>query len=123
MNKTSYSGLETTLQEESVSVPALNGRETILLRLIAEVTVMINDADRDFPGPLSGDTLLMAGLGCQSLDIVVLSGKMSRQLNRRNIPFEKLLLTSGRPVSDISLGALADFLWEQVKDDRVIATE
>jgi acyl carrier protein len=95
--------------------PVLNEREAILLRLIAAVTGMIQDWDRDdVAAPLTGNTLLVADLGCQSLDIVMLMAEMSRQLNRRDIPFERLLLVHGRPISDLSLGVLADFLWEQV---------
>ena len=94
--------------------PVADGREAILLRIIAAVTGMIQDWDRDIAAPLTGGTLLVNDLGYQSLDIVVLSAHMSRQLNRRDIPFERLLLVNGRPVSDLSLDALADFLWEQI---------
>jgi acyl carrier protein len=89
-----------------------------LLRLTIAVSRMIEDWDRDNVAPLTEETLLVADLGFQSLDIVVLTGDISRQLNRRDIPFERLLLRNGQPVSDLSLGVLADFLWEQVRNTR-----
>jgi acyl carrier protein len=91
-----------------------------MFRLMAAVTGMMKDWDRDTSAPLTGGTLLMADLGYQSLDIVVLSADMSRQLNRRDIPFERLLLVDGRPISDLSLDQLADFLWEQLANTPVI---
>jgi acyl carrier protein len=97
--------------------PTLNGREAILLRVMDIVREMIQDWDRDdLTTPLTEDTQLVADLGYQSLDVVVLTAAMSRMLNRKDIPFERLLLVGGRPIPDLSLGALADFLWEQVKN-------
>jgi acyl carrier protein len=71
--------------------------------------------ERAFAAPLVPETRLIADLGCQSLDIIVLMAQLSRQLERHDIPFERLLLADGKPVPDVSLGRLADFLWEQTK--------
>lgn len=99
------------------SRPALNGRDEILLHLMTAVTGMMQDWDRDdATAPLGEHTYLVADLGFQSLDIIMLAGGMSRNLNRTNIPFERLLLVDGRPIKDLSLGMLADFLWEHVKN-------
>ena len=101
-------------EQNGVANSAVGGREAILRRLIATVSGMIQDWERDVSAPITGTTLLIADLGYQSLDIVVLTADMSRQLNRRDLPFERLLLVDGRPVSDLSLDTMAGFLWEQV---------
>jgi acyl carrier protein len=98
--------------------PALNNpfeREAILADVMKAAAGLTQDWDREFAAPIAPETRLMADLGCQSLDIIVLTGQLSRQLRRNDIPFERLLLANGKPVSDVTVGALADFLWEQTQ--------
>ena len=90
-------------------------REAILARVMEATAALTQDWDRVFAAPIAPETRLVADLGCQSLDIIVLTAQLSRQLQRNDIPFERLLLANGKPVADISLGAMADFLWEQTK--------
>src|ERR1700730_11010887 len=90
-----------------------DGHDAILTRVMEAAIALTQDWDRAFADPITPETLLVADLGCQSLDIVVLTADLSRQLRRHDLPFERLLLVGGKPVTDISLGALADFLWEQ----------
>jgi acyl carrier protein len=92
---------------------AETGRDAILTTVMDAALRLTQDWDRSFADPIGPETRLVADLGCQSLDIVVLTANLSRQLDRGDIPFERLLVSDGRPVSDISLGTLADFLWEQ----------
>jgi acyl carrier protein len=101
-------------RQHNVSAPfLLSGRQVVLDLLFAAISGMMADWDRDDIPPLSEETLLVADLGFQSLDIVVLMGNMSRQLSRTDIPFERLLFLDGRPILDLSLRVLTDFLWEQ----------
>jgi acyl carrier protein len=88
-------------------------REAMLTRVIEAAATLTRDWDRAFASPIAADTRLIADLGCQSLDIVVLTAQLSRDLDRRDIPFERLLMAGGKPVGDISVRMMADFLWEQ----------
>jgi acyl carrier protein len=88
-------------------------RDAIMSQVIDAAIGLTQDWDRAFADPIGPDTRLVADLGCQSLDIVVLTANLSRQLQRRDIPFERLFLASGKPVPDISLRALADFLRDE----------
>jgi acyl carrier protein len=90
-----------------------DARNAILKTVMIEAQSLTQDWGRAFADPIAPETRLIADLGCQSLDIIVLTANVSRQLHRTDIPFERLLVSDGRPVSDISLGTLADFIWEQ----------
>jgi len=90
-----------------------DGREAILAKVMEAAIGLTQDWARAFASPITPETRLVADLGCQSLDIIVLTADLSKQLKRSDIPFERLLLAGGKPVPDLSLGALADFLWKQ----------
>jgi acyl carrier protein len=121
VNQADYDNTESVHGERIPAVgPLPGGREAILKSVVAAVSGMIRDSERDVAAPIAGNTRLVADLGYQSLDIVVLTADMSRQLHRRDLPFERLLLVDGRPVSDLSLDQLADFLWEQISNIPVI---
>jgi acyl carrier protein len=88
------------------------GRDQILAVVVEAAESMTKDWEHALSAPPGPSTLLVADLGCQSLDIVMLTADLSRRLHRSDIPFERLLLANGKPAADISLGALAEFLWE-----------
>ena len=87
------------------------GQSQVLATVIEAATSLIQGWDRAFSAPISAETRLIADLGCQSLYIIMLTAQLSRRFKRSDIPFERLLLVDGRPVSDVSLGAMAEFLW------------
>jgi acyl carrier protein len=119
MNQPNDSKPQSLSPEQCPPAPSnQGGPEAILLSLVSVVTRMIQDWDRDIVAPLGKSTLLVADLGCQSLDIVILAAEMNRQLNRTDIPYERLFLPQGEPISDLSLGELADFLWDQVRTPK-----
>lgn len=84
--------------------------ETITKDLIQILTDMTQDWDVDFSGGISGQTRLVADLGFESIDVVMLIGEIHRHYNRRNLPFERLLLKDGGYVDDIRVSSLAEFL-------------
>jgi acyl carrier protein len=90
-------------------------RQAVLANVMKEAAGLTQDCEREFAAPIAPETRLVADLGCQSLDIIVLIAQLSRQLQRNDIPFERLFLANGKPVSDVTVGALADFLWEQTQ--------
>lgn len=96
--------------------PVPNGRDAILTKVVNATIGLTEGWDRAFASPITEETLLVADLGCQSLDIVVLTADLSGRLGRHDLPLERLFLVGGRPVMDLSLGTLADFLWEHTKE-------
>jgi acyl carrier protein len=66
--------------------------------------------DWDYSQPLGAETRLFSELGFQSLDAVVL-GTNIQDHYRQAMPFAELLADVGqRPVPDLSVGELADFV-------------
>lgn len=99
----------------STAITALDGRNIILHKVIEAATGLTQDWEHAFSDPIAPETRLVADLGCQSLDIVVLTAQLSRQLNHTDLPFERLFLPQGKPVGDISVGTLAEFFWEHTQ--------
>jgi hypothetical protein len=111
----SDSGDDSAFRQGAVVPAAPNARLAILTLVMQTITEMLRDEDRIFASPLTPQTLLVADLDYKSLDIVMLIGYLNRQLGLIDIPFEQLLFIHGRPVADLSLQTLADFMWEQTR--------
>jgi acyl carrier protein len=94
-------------------------RAAILTLVRQTVTEMLCETDREITGPLEPQTQLVADLAYSSLDIVMLIGYLNQQLGLVDLPFERLLFIHGRPVPDVSLEALADFMWEQMQQSSL----
>jgi hypothetical protein len=91
-------------------------KSTILKQLIHIISDMLRDADVEFAGPITSDTCLIADLGFQSLDMVVLIGEIR---NPHRFPYLKDMvldiepfILSREPGDDISISALVDFLYD-----------
>jgi acyl carrier protein len=102
----------------NLAEPTPNERDVILTNVMNAARGLIQGEgwERAFADPITAETLLVGDLGCQSLDIIVLVADLSRRLGRHDFPLEKLLQVEGKPVTDISLGTLADFLWEHTRN-------
>ncbi|HET6372216.1 MAG TPA: acyl carrier protein [Candidatus Polarisedimenticolia bacterium] len=85
-------------------------REKILADLIGIIADIVQDWDLDFSGGITPETRLVADLGFQSIDIVMLMGEIHKHYDRRNLPFEGLLLSGGKYVDEIRIKSIADFL-------------
>ena len=96
-------------------------RADIVRDLAALLADVIQDWDLGFTGGIQEDTRLVADLGFQSIDVVMLIGEIQRHYNRRSLPFERLLIREGGYVGEIRLGDLADFLVEQLGEPRPAA--
>ncbi len=88
----------------------MTDEETVLKDLIQILTDMTADWDTEFSGGMTADTRLVADLGFESIDVVMLIGEIQRHYQRRNLYFERLFLADGRYVDDVALGALAAFV-------------
>jgi hypothetical protein len=99
---------------------APDGRLAVEILVVSTVTQMLQDLERSFPGPIMPHTLLVGDLGCNSLDVAMLIALVNRQLQLADIPFEKLLYTNGRPVTDLSLQMVIDFMWNHSSDSAYL---
>jgi acyl carrier protein len=71
---------------------------------------MTSDWDLGSDEPIGRNTQLIADLAFESIDIVQLVVAIEENFGKRGIPFDKLLMTDGRYVEDLSVGQVADFL-------------
>lgn len=83
-------------------------------RLIAIVDDFLVDFDEDFDEAVTRDTLLLADLGFESIDIIQLVVAIEEDFGKRGLGFEDLLMEDGRYVDDLSVGQIADFLVERL---------
>jgi hypothetical protein len=97
------------------TVSAVPDRAAIVADVIGIIGEMTRDWEVAFAGENNEDTLLLAGLSFQSIGVVMLVGELHRLYGRTDIPFERLLLSNGRPVEDLRIGTLVGFLVEQLR--------
>jgi len=84
--------------------------EPALAAVIAAVRALMQDWNSSFKGPIGATTTLVGDLGFESIDVVILTGDLQRRFGTRELPFERLFLSGGQSVSDLSIGALATFM-------------
>ena len=89
-------------------------KETLLRELIEILNYMTSDWDMDFSGEIGPETRLVEDLYFESLDVVQLVVAIEGHFNRRNLPFEQLLMVDGQYVEDLTVQEIADFLYEHL---------
>jgi acyl carrier protein len=82
----------------------------VLAALVGIVEEMTSDWDTTFEGQIGADTRLIQDLEFESIDIVQLIVAIETRFNRRDLPFEEVLMADGRYVDELSLGEVAEFL-------------
>ncbi|MBY8966094.1 MAG: acyl carrier protein [Algiphilus sp.] len=87
--------------------------EAILQRLKDVLEDFIEDWDIELEEEIGRDTLLLADLEFESIDIIQLVVAIEETFGKRKLPFEQVLMKDGRYVDDLSVGAIADFLHGQ----------
>jgi acyl carrier protein len=68
------------------------------------------DWDTGLSGSIGPDTSIVADLAFESLDVVYLVTAIEERYERRDLPFEELLMVEGRYVDDLSVKQIAQFL-------------
>jgi len=71
---------------------------------------MTSDWDLDFSGGIGPETSLIADLAFESIDVVQLVVAIEERFARRDLPFEKLLMSDGRYVDDVRVSQIVSFL-------------
>jgi len=85
-------------------------RESLLQRVIFILQDMTSDWDLDYSGGIGPQTCLISDLTCESIDIVQFIVALEEEFQRRDLPFERLLMTDGRYVDDLTVNEVVDFL-------------
>jgi acyl carrier protein len=86
-------------------------KETILGDLLKILEEMTSDWEMEFAGAIGPETHLVADLSFESIDVVNLAITIEEHFQRRNLPFQKLVMTpDGRYVDDLCVSELVDFL-------------
>lgn len=85
-------------------------RSDLSTQLVEIIQDMMSDWDSDFEGSMDLETKLIADLGFESIDVVQLIVAIETHFDRRDLPFEELLMRDGRYVEDLSVGETARFL-------------
>jgi acyl carrier protein len=93
----------------------------ILTMLVGILEHMTSDWDLDEDSPIGPQTLLVADLGFESLDVVEFAMQVRDAVQRSDLPFEELLVADDRYVEDLSVGQVADFVGEAC-DQREVPT-
>ncbi len=84
--------------------------ETILDDLITILEEMSSGWEMRFEGSIGPGTLLGEDLGFKSVDLVRLVATIQKHYDRHDLPFKELLLPGDRPVKDLGVSDLVDFL-------------
>lgn len=85
-------------------------RETVLQDLVGILQDMTSDWDTEFDGGIRPETRLIADLGFESIDVVQFVVAVEERYQRRELPFEEILMADGRYVDEVRVGDAVDFL-------------
>ena len=77
---------------------------------VAILTEITKDWDTGFGGGITPATRIVGDMAFESIDVVILVTAIEQHFNRRDLPFELLLMTEGRYVDDLTVQQIADFL-------------
>lgn len=84
-----------------------------LIKILEEMTV---DWDTDFSGKISSETYLKANLGFESINVVYLIAELQERYGRRDFLSERLFVVDGKPVLDLKVGELVEFIVQRLND-------
>ena len=84
--------------------------DKILQELVAILTDMTSDWDLEYGNEIGMKTRLIGDLEFESIDVVQLIVAIEERFQRRDLPFEKLLMSDGRYVDEILVSDAVDFL-------------
>jgi len=85
--------------------------EADIVEILKDLTSDWEDA---FSDEIGRDTRLIDDLGFESIDVVHLITAIEQKYDRRDLPFEKLLMIEGRYKDELTVAEIAEFLQEQL---------
>lgn len=102
-------------QRVTIDEVAIRGR---VVQILEDIT---RDWDFDYEGPINGTTRLIGDLGCESIDFVMLIVSIEGTFERKNFPFEDLLMKDGRFVGDVTVDQIVAMLQRELTEGRAAA--
>ncbi|MFA5111919.1 MAG: hypothetical protein WC443_10970 [Desulfobaccales bacterium] len=85
-------------------------KEQIFQAVATILTDMTSDWDIDFSGGISPETRIIADLQFESIDVVQFIVQLEGKFQRKDLPFEKLLMVDERYRDDFTVQEVVDFL-------------
>ncbi len=89
-------------------------KQEILSQLVGILEDMTSDWDFDYDGGIRPETRLIGDISFESIEVVQLMVLIEQHFELKNFSSEKLLMTDGRYVEELSVNEIADFLSTQV---------
>lgn len=89
--------------------------DSIEHEVISIVTDLIVDWELDPDLVVTADTLLAGDLGFTSIDLVAFISAIEDRWQRRDWPYEQLLLRDGNYVGDLTVAEVASFLRREAR--------
>jgi acyl carrier protein len=89
-------------------------KEQIFETVAAILTDMTSDWDIDFEGGITPETLIIADLQFESIDVVQFIVQLESKFQRKDLPFEKLLMVDERYRDDFKVQEMVDFLYNNL---------
>ena len=93
-------------------------KQIIFADLTKILMELISAGEEQFGLSLTPETLLGADLGLKSINLVQLVAAIQRLYNRFDLPFQELFLPSDRPVNDLRIAELAEFLYKNLNGQQ-----
>ena len=88
-------------------------KDEIVSQLVGILEDMTSDWDFDYDGGIRSETRLIGDLSFESIEVVQLMVLIEQHFELKNFGSEKLLMTDGRYVDELSVDEIADFLGTQ----------
>ena len=82
-----------------------------LMKILGE---MSSGWEMEFQAPIGSDTLLGADLAFKSIDLARLVAAIQKLYSHQELPFQELFMPDDRPVQDLSVSDLVDFLYKDL---------
>jgi len=93
-----------------MSHPSSYDENAIRGQVVEVLEDMTRDWDRQYSEAICGQTRLVADLGCESIDFVMLIVSIEGVFQQKNLPFEALLTKNGRFVGDVTVDQITQML-------------
>ncbi len=85
-------------------------KETTFEEVAKILADMTSDWDIDFSGGITPDTQIISDLQFESIDVVQFIVQLEGKFQRKDLPFEKLLMVDERYRDDFTVQEAVDFL-------------
>lgn len=85
-------------------------KENVLQEIVKILEEITGDWELEFTGRIDADTKIISDLDFESIDVVQFVVHIEKFYDRKDLPFEKLLMIEGRYKDDLRVGEVVEFL-------------